>query len=343
MSAHRACWILLLGLWTPAALRADDAGSEIPTVGRPADLPFSGASGDFHVWADAAPTTLEAEKPLTFTLHIEARGDFQQPPRRIDLRELPAFQARFTFEEIDGAERRSGPGNWEFIYRLHPKNLDVNGVPGVPFVFYNPDIQYPRKGFQVAYTDPIPLTVKPHAAFVLPVSGPEFLFSSAAGPGVVAARTPWTPPGLETTAALLAGPPLLCLAWYLGWRRLYPDAARLARRRRSLAAHRGIQALRGAGRLPLPQQAARAAAVVAEYLRARCDAPAEEPTPTEAAACLKRAGCTDALADQAAAFFRDCDAARFAPEKVTAEAGLTAAAENFILTVEAETWSASRS
>ena len=114
-----------------------------------------------------------------------------------------------------------------------------------------------------------------------------------------------------------------------------------------------MQALRGAGRLPPVQQAAQAAAVVAEYLRARFDAPAEEPTPAEAAACLGRAGCPPALAEQAAAFFRACDAARFAPDRgdrsaigrrlAERVADLPADAARFILAVEAETWSASRS
>ena len=86
-----------------------------------------------------------------------------------------------------------------------------------------------------------------------------------------------------------------------------------ARRRRSLAARRALHALRGAGRLPSVPRAARAAAVVAEYLRARFDVPAEEPTPAEAAACLGRVGGAAALADKAAAFFRACDAVRFGP------------------------------
>ena len=332
----------------------EEADADIPTVGRPADLPFSDASGDFRVWADAAPKTLEAQKPLTLTLHVEARSAFRRPPRRIDLRELPSFRDRFTFEEIDdGDGRPSGPQSWAFVYRLHPKS-GVTAVPGIPFVFYNPEIQYPRKGFQVAYTDPIALTVKPPEVYVFPLSGPEALFSCAGGPAVTATEGRWAPPGPWSVAALTSAPPLLCLFWYLGWRRLYPDAALRARRRRSLAARCALQALHGAGRLPSIQQAARIAAVAADYLRGRFDAPAEEPTPAEAAACLRRAGCSSALAEQAAALFRDCDAARFAPLTPTplpsGERGrgegvpdLPAAAVRFILAVEAETWSTPRS
>ncbi len=320
---------------------ADEAGADIPTVGRPADLPFSGASGDFRVWADAAPKTLEAQTPLTLTLHVEARSDVLHPPRRIDLRELPSFKDRFTFEEMDaGGEPPTGP-NWEFVYRLHPKGDSVTAVPGIPFVFYNPDIQYPRKGFQVAYTDPIALTVKPPAVYVVPVPGPEVLFSCARGPAVAATwaqgRRPDRGPSRRCCRRRR------CCAWAgtwagggctptpPGWRS--GDAARPP-----VAPCRRCERLADCSRSNRP----RAAAVTADYLRGRFDAPAEEPTPAEAAACLGRAGCSPVLAEQAAAFFRACDAARFAPDGPP-QPDLTDAAARFILAVEAETWSASRS
>ena len=278
----------------------------------------------------------------------EGRGAGRRPPRRIDLRELPAFKERFDF--LEGGkddDRRTDPQTWEFSYRLQPKRGDIRDVPGVPFVFYNPDIQYPLKGFQVAYTDAIPLTVAPHEAYVVPVTGPPFLFTLAVGDPVLGRWTAWTPPG-PLTATLVLAPPLLCLAWFFGWQRLYPDAARVARRRRSLAGRRALAALRGVKRLPPVQQAARSAAVVADYLRARFDAPAGEPTPAEAAGWLTRAGRSPALAERAAAFFRACDAVRFAPHPTLphprgegreggVRADLKEEAAAFILAVEAET------
>jgi hypothetical protein len=344
MPAHRLRLVLLLFLLLSSRLRADDADSEIPAVGRPADLPFSEASGDFRVRASAEPTTLIAQHPFTLTLTVVALREVSQPPRRIDLRELPSFAERFDFPEGQpGAERRPNLQTWEFVYRLQPKREDVTRVPGVPFVFFNPEIQYPRKGFQVAYTDPIRLTVAPPPVYVVPVTAPDRFFAIAKSDLVLEPRSSWSPPGAGTVAALLLAPPLLCAGWYLGWRRLYPDAARLARRRRSVAARRALQALHGVKRLPPGQRAARAAAVAADYLRVRLDAPAEEPTPVEAAACLQRGGCSPGLAEQAAAFFRECDAVRFGPTGAPAGLDLPAAAARFILAVEAETWSTSRS
>ncbi len=352
MPSFRLRLVLLPCLLLPSALRAD---SEIPAVGRPSDLPFSEASGNFRVRALAAPTALEAETPFTLTLTVEAVTPARRPPRRIDLRELPAFKERFDFLE-DGKDddRRPSPQAWQFVYRLQPKRGDVKAVPGVPFVFFNPDIQYPRKGFQVAYTDAIPLTVTPHEVYVIPVPGPPVLFTTAVGDPVLRRWAAWTPPGL-LTAVLLLTPPLLCVAWFIGWRRLYPDAARVARQRRSLAARRALACLAAATkRLPSVQQAARSAAIIADYLRARFDAPAEEPTPVEAADYLTRAGRSPALAERAAAFFRACDAVRFAPHPPRPPVGgvggvggvradLAGEAAAFILAVEAETWPPSRS
>ena len=219
--------LLSLSLIPVSSARAGDATVGIPIVGRPADLPFSDASGDFRVSARAEPVVVEAQSPITFALRVEAVAPVRQPPRRIDLRELPAFAERFDFLEGDDNQvRRPNPQTWEFVYRIQPKRDDVSAVPCVPFVFFNPEIQYPRKGFQVAYTNAIPLTVRPHEVFPVPLDAPESLFTLATGADLSEALealgrrlAPWA------VALLLLIPPALCLAWYFGWRRWYPDAA----------------------------------------------------------------------------------------------------------------------
>ncbi len=335
---------LSLALLLPAGARADEAEAEIPTVGRPADLPFSQASGAFRASASAEPTIVEAQRPLTFILRVHAVGTVRRPPRRIDLRELPAFAGRFDFlEGDDNGERRPDARTWEFVYRIQPKRDDVTAIPGVPFVFFNPDIQYPRKGFQVAYTDAIPLTVRPHDVFPVPLDAPDGLFTLATGPGLLERQSPWGPPPAWTVALILLIPPSLSTIGYFGWRRLYPDAAARARRRHSRAARRALQALGGNSRLAPSQAAARIAAAAADYLRERCDARAEEMSPTEAADCLERMGCSPGLTERAAQLFRDCDAARFGPAGAPPHSDMAAAARCFILDVEAETWAASRS
>lgn len=336
--------LLCLLLFHLPNTRAEEADAEIPTVGRPADWPFSEASGNFRVSASAEPAFVEAQSPLTFILRVEAVAPVRQPPRRIALHELTAFAGRFDFLEADNNDsRQPNQQTWEFVYRIQPKRDDVTAVPGVPFVFFNPDIHYPRKGFQVAYTDPIPLTVRPHEIYAVPLNAPDALLRLATGPHLLAHQPTWTPPGLWFMVFLMLAPPSLCAAWYFAWRRIYPDAARMARQRRSLAARRALIALRASERLLPELQPARIAAVVSDYLRNRCDATALELSPADAADCLRRLGCPQTLVESSAQLVRDCDAARFSPDGTKLISNLPDAARRFILEVEAETWAASHS
>src|SRR5262245_23293525 len=106
---------------------------EVPVVGRPADLPFSEASGWFTASASAHPTELEAQTPLTLTLSVRATGRTRRPPQRIDLRDLPAVKDAFYIEDVtDGRKEQSSTSAWEFVYRLTPKNVRVDQIPSLP-------------------------------------------------------------------------------------------------------------------------------------------------------------------------------------------------------------------
>jgi hypothetical protein len=334
---HAAWHILALVLLGGA--QASD-GPEIPLVGRP-DFPFSEASGRFRVQARAEPTTLAVEQALTFTLTVRAVGTVYAPPRRIDLREFPTVAAAFYVEDLDdGGARQVDPQTWEFVYRLKPRSTAVREVPGLPFAYYNPDIPFPARRFQVEYTDPIPLTVRQKEAVSVPIDAPASAYELATGPPVLARESRWTLPGVPVLVLLVLAPPLACAAWYVAWKRLYPDAARLARRRRSRAASQALQALRRArpGRQTPEQRAALAARTVADYLHQRFDLAPAEPTPGETADHLKGAGCSSGLIERAADFFRACDAARFLPPEASVTADLPAEAVRLILTVEEESW-----
>src|SRR5262249_13348523 len=196
-----------------------------------------------------------------------------RPAGGVDLRQLPAFAGSFHVEDPEVGTRQVSrePPTWEFTYRLKPRSRDVTEVPGLPFVYYRPDIPFPAKRCQVPYTDPIPLTVGGPEAVGVPVRAPEGAFALATGPGGLARQAPGRPPGPAAAGAIVLGPPLACAVWYFGWRRRYPDAGRQARQRRSRAARQALQALRGADPLPPGPQAERAAGAVAEYLRQRFD------------------------------------------------------------------------
>jgi hypothetical protein len=338
-----AGWLLVLALAGPPRAGAAD---EVPLVGRPADLPFSGASAGFAVGpgpeyrvpfsveATAAPAEVEELAPVTLTVTVRAAGAVRLPPGRIDLRQVPAFSRSFHIEDVtDGKKRESSPSAWRLTYRLRPRSPRVGGVPGVPFVFYNPDLRPSEKAFQVIWTDPLPLRVVPAERHMSPVKAPAAALELAPARAVLAAGPPWQGPGPALAAAALAAPPLACAAWLLAWRRLYPDAGRLTRQRRSRAARRALRGLEGAARERGRARAEQVARALAGYLQERFELHSAEPTPAEASAWLAGQGLPAGLAGRAEELLAACAEGRFRPGEGE-EADLVDAAGTWVVAVE---------
>jgi hypothetical protein len=345
----------LNGFWVAAAavllLAGVGRADEPPVRNRPSN--FSDAVGTFEISTEAKPTELRVGQALTFTVRITATGPVQAPPSRPNLRELTAFQQSFYIESLPGADDSAGADDktaWEFAYRLKPRDEHVDAVPSLPFVYYKPAPPGSggRGSFQTIYAPRLPLTVKP-AGEPAPTQGPkdvpavqapESVFQIVEGPAVLRRPVDWDLAGPVAAGVVLIGMPAACVAWYLLWRRRYPDAARLARQRRGQAARHALRALDALRKQAADEQARQAAAVVALYLRERIQLRAAAPTPEEAAAHLRRAGVSAGTSDAVAGFFRSCDVARFAPDALRsgtpAADGWAAAAGSLILTLEAE-------
>jgi len=337
--------LLLLAL-LPAfgpATEGDDDPDAIPVVGRPDGVPFSEASGEFTIQASAEPTTVVVEQPFTFTVTVRATGrvKVRKPPRRIDLHTVSAFEDNFYIEDLpDPPRHRNTRDVWVFRYQLKPRRLDVQEVPDFPFVFYRPDLTTiaPEKRFQRSYTDSIPLQVRPAERVAVALQAPEAIFQLARGPDLLAQQQPWTPPGPLGWTLLLGVPPVIGVIWYLCWQRLYPDAARLARHRRSRAALRALELLKPAGRQPAPAAAALSTRAVVQYLRQRLDLHIVEPTPAETARHLGHLAFPPALVEQAEALLRSCDAVRYGPRTTAGPTELPHDAARLILALEAQSW-----
>jgi hypothetical protein len=341
--SRRVLAVLLLVVLPPSG-RAEE---EIPLVGRPADVPFSGASAPFAVVqpgpeyrvpftlkVSASPKRLEALTPLTYTVTITAHAPVKSPPSRIDLRDVPDFFQAFFIEDVtDGQKEQISASKWRWVYRLKPRDGQVDEIPGLPFVFYNPDLQPSEKAFQVIYSESIPLTVAAAEPLAPPRDLPDSMLEVASGPGVLAQRSPWRLPGPVVLGLLLACPPLACACWYRLWRRWYPDAARQSSLRRSRAAQRALSTLKSAPAEPGQARGDCVAGAVAGYLRERFDRAPEEPTPIEVMELLLAHGCPPELAERAASVLRACAALRFPPTPIE-EDDLVEQARGFILAVE---------
>lgn len=326
---HLFMFAALLLLFVPTRAQDQTVADAEPPVANRVE-PFSGAVGrKFTVSMTAQPTELRTGDVLSLTVQVTAEGPWQKPPARPDLRRHEKY-ARFarSFHIENAEERQVSQDVWEFVYRLRPLHDEVSAVPRLPFVYYRPG-----QGYQTLGAPAVKLSVRPRAEVsaaevqgageIGPVA--DQLLELVEGPAVLRRDSATTLPGPGLLALVLAAPPVLCACWYLAWRHLYPEAARLARQRRSRAARAALHGLRRVDRTRLAEQSA---ATLAEYLRQRFDLPAAEPTPAEVSGHLDRVGVPADVRAAATDFFRACDAARFA-------AGVSERAEDWAMQAEA--------
>jgi hypothetical protein len=237
-------------------------------------------------------------------------------PRKItrpDLKKLREFNDAFAI--TDNADPPPGDRDTEvkFSYRCRPRNRQTTEFPTLIFYYFNPAAPAGKQFKQVNTGRAIPIAVtaappkKPPPA--VPLAEPEHLFAITTGPAILDGDF-GSVPGWWWLVAVLAGP-LLALGWYVAWRRLYPDAERLAKLRRSRAARRALDAIHKAERAADPPAAI--ASAVLEYLRTRFPLPPGAVMPAELAAALAGLHVPPVNCEAVAAFFRKCDAARFSP------------------------------
>src|SRR5262245_30420155 len=230
----KPCGCIVVLMLVAAAAVAD----EPPIAGRPEN--FSGAVGTFRIRMEAQPTELLRDETLTLTVTITADGPFTAPPKRPDLRTIAAFSQAFHIEPLP--EKPSNGPEWQFVYRLRPRDVKVDAVPNLTLVYFKPSKTPGAPGtFQYPTAPRIPITVKEPAPATVteeppPLKAPEAAYAIVES-GAVLAR-PWSSPVPEWVlliGALLA-PPAMCMVWFLVWRRMYPEAAKLTQQRRSRAA-----------------------------------------------------------------------------------------------------------
>jgi hypothetical protein len=268
---------------------------------------------------------------LTATLVIgSARYPVLNPTEVVkpDLSKLPAFANAFSVTDVNDPPKADAKVV-RFTYKLKPRNRSVSEVPALTFRYFNPNAAQ-NKAFPTTLADAVAITVtEPPPKPPVPMTEADRLFAVATGPDVLSA--PFVPCTWTWLAAALFGP-LSAGAWFVVWRRIYPDAARLAHLRRSRAARRATDAIRRAGRTPDPP--ATIAAALLGYLRTRFPLPESAVTPSEIGAALVEVKVPHEIAEQTADVFRACDRARFAPLHDDAEA-LSATARAAVAQLEA--------
>ena len=304
-----AAWALLACALAALLAARPAPAQDIPVKGRP-QSDFYGAQGVGVkvAWSlDRAAVALDEDlvATLTVTNVVNPRA-----VARPDLKAIPKFQSQFVVADLPDPPA-GGPREVRFAYRLRPRDLAVKAVPRLDFYYHNPSAaagkEFPltqtQRDLAITVTPPKPKAAPP----AVPLREPEHLFAVARGESVLDGP-PFVPCGWLWAAALLAGP-AAAAAWFLAWRRVFPDATRLAKLRRSRAARRARDAIRRAADAPDPPAAL--AAAVLGYLRSRFPLPPGAATPADVAAALAELDRPADECEAAAGFLRECDQARF--------------------------------
>src|SRR5438105_2127767 len=143
-----AVLVVLVGDASGSEQGSRDA-AEPPIAGQP--LSFSGAIGSYRIAMTAEPTVLLAEDPLTLTIRISLAGSGAlHQINRPNLKKIASFARNFVIQDGPTRDLPDQKAR-EFQYVLRPKNPGVKQIPAVPFVYFNPTIVPPSKGYQRAY------------------------------------------------------------------------------------------------------------------------------------------------------------------------------------------------
>lgn len=313
------------------ALPALVHGQEIPAIGQPTSDFYRAQGNRVRVEWQLDRTTVPEDGEFNATLVITGATN----PRDIvppDLRKLEAFESRFVIPEATHSPPAAGAKEVRFTYRLRPRNRSVDRVPSLEFHYYNPAVPDGKPFPQTKAREVRILVTAPRVkaeAVPIPLGEPEWLLAFTPRP--VSLLRPGFSGEWTWIVIALAGP-LVGLAWFLAWRRIYPDGARLARMRRSRAARRANDAIRHAHRTPDPPAAIRAAFL--GYLRARFPLPPGATTPGEVHSALAELGLDSEQVEAVVAFLRACDAERFDHASVVNES-LAADATALVARMEA--------
>lgn len=291
----------------PATAQLPTSVEHIPVIERPPNHFYGAIAGGkrLEVRWELSPTSAPLGTPLTLTLVVRQAAnphELTRPP----LLELDGFSTLFTVVEDlpDEPDEPDGSADVTFRYRLTPRSEGGYQIPELTYCYYEPRAPS-RARTQTVYAKAVPFQVTKLPQGVVtsvPIDGPPEFFERRDGGAFARSGGPqwWAWVGLFTAGVVGA------VGWVVGWRVLFPDAARLARIRHHKAVRTALDRLRKGD--PTAEQVA---VTVRNYLIARWGLAFTAQTPAEVAAGLSGVGLPSERAAEAEGLLRACDASRF--------------------------------
>ena len=170
----------------------------LPSEGRPGS--FAGAIGQFTLSAQAAPKKTAASEPVTLSLAVEGRGNFEavSAPELTGEDGWRVYAPKESFASTDTTGFGNSSGTKTFEIAMVARR-DQTSTPGAEFSYFDPQ----KKKFVTLKADPVPVTAAGGGS-----SGADDAAATAQA-GDAAAQLPAVPTGPTDVAApapALAGP-----------------------------------------------------------------------------------------------------------------------------------------
>lgn len=127
----------------------------LPTDGKPAD--FGGAVGSFNMEVDVNPVEVNAGDPVTLTLRITGRGNFETIS-------MPPLNLGKDFRRYDPKLMASGRDFKVFEQVFIPRSDTIQELPPVTFSYFDPDAGV----YKTIVKGPHPLSVKAGSSAAAP-------------------------------------------------------------------------------------------------------------------------------------------------------------------------------
>jgi len=285
----------------------------LPDDGKPDN--FSGAVGQFNMDMDVQPREVTAGDPVTLTIRISGRGNFESIS-------MPKIDLGDDFRKYDPKLTVSGPDQKAFEQVFIPRHERVTELPPITFSYFDPQ----KETYQSIVRGPIPLAVKAGSVNQLQlVQSPAVstaenrapLGIDIIGPKRLPKQWPVTKPNSSVAyPSPIHLTPLAVLA--IGWlvqRRRSAIQGDVTRRRRSMAPRSARAAIRQA-ELALADGDAGAFhqalwRALADYTAHRCNLEAGEISPALIREKAAKGGLSATDTASLAEVLNACDEARF--------------------------------
>lgn len=292
----------------------------LPAEGRPDG--FGGAVGRFDMEANIQPQEVAAGEPVTLTLRITGRGNFESIS-------MPSLNLGDDFRRYDPKLIAAGEDHKVFEQVFIPRSDRVTEVPAVQFSYFDPEAGQ----YQTIQRGPYALAVKGGAAEAPQlVQAPSALASADASPlgiDIIDLKRNFHPQSvMPTETAHISTPffvsPLLAIAALLAFqRRRESIRTDISRQRRSQAPRSARKALAAAENAMRNNDVAAFHQslwqALADYTAHRCNLEAGQISPDLILQKSRSAGLPETHQTSLEGILRACDEARFAAGAVPAE------------------------